>query len=281
MLQETDADREVASLKSQLSELRERLAVTRNSCDEHESKLHEKEEGFARAMAAMRESHRAELAERDSVHRQHASELEAEMRRHRDRTVSMLAERDREIASLRLQVVEHRLHAAPDGTFQHDVDRPSAEHSEVGASSAESPAGSVVSELLANVGVADDAKILHYAHERSRYEAEASALRRQKYSLESALREARRDAAVAAELHDSEVRELRESLAKQDRDRSRETANLEYLKNVVHRYMTCRGSVSARQQMLNAIATILQFSPAEKHQVQAVLARGWWAPKTP
>ena len=279
MSQETDADREISSLKSQLTELRERLAVARTSCDEQESKLHEKEEGFACALAAMRESHRAELAERDSVHRQRASELETEMRRHRDRTVSMLAERDREMASLRLQVVEHRLcGVVPDSG---DADRPAAEYSEVGASSAESPAGAVVSELIANVGVADDAKILHFAHERSRYEAEASLLRRQKYGLETALREARRDAALAAELHASEVHDLREDLAKRDRDRSRETANLEYLKNVVHRYMTCRGGASARQQMLNAIATILQFSPAEKQQVQAVLARGWWVTKSP
>ena len=271
------------SLKSQLTELRERLVVARTSCDEQEAKLHEKEEGFARALAAMRESHRAELAERDSVHRQRATELEAEMRRHRDRTVSMLAERDREIASLRLQVVEHQLPALPDNSFQHDAaDRATAECSEVGASSGESSSTGalVVSELIANVGVADDAKILHFAHERSRYEAEASTLRRQKYSLETSLREARRDAALAAELHASELRELREDLAKRDRDRSRETANLEYLKNVVHRYMTCRGGASARQQMLNAIATILQFSPAEKQQVQAVLARGWWVPKS-
>jgi len=252
--------------------------MARTSCDEQESKLREKEEGFACAMAAMRESHRAELAERDSVHRHRASELEAEMRRHRDRTVSMLAERDREITALRLQVAEHRLSAMPDST---DADRPAVEYSEVGASSAESPAGAVVSELIANVGVADDAKILHFAHERSRYEAEASLLRRQKYGLEAALREARRDAALAVELHASEVHDLREELTKRDRDRSRETANLEYLKNVVHRYMTCRGGASARQQMLNAIATILQFSPAEKQQVQAVLARGWWVTKSP
>jgi len=269
------------SLKSQITELRERLAVARTNCDEQELKLHEKEEGFARALAAMRESHRAELAERDSVHRQRASELEAEMRRHRDRTVSMLAERDREIASLRMQVVEQRLPAVSDSTFHHDVETAAAEYSEVGASSAESPAGAVVSELIANVGVVDDAKILHFAHERSRYEAEAAALRRQKYSLETSLREARRDAALAAEIHATEVCELREELAKGDRDRSRETANLEYLKNVVHRYMTCRGGASARQQMLNAISTILQFSPAEKQQVQAILARGWWVTMSP
>jgi len=269
------------SLKSQITELRERLAVARTNCDEQELKLHEKEEGFARALAAMHESHRAELAERDSVHRQRASELEAEMRRHRDRTVSMLAERDREIASLRMQVVEQRLPAVSDSTFHHDVETAAAEYSEVGASSAESPAGAVVSELIANVGVADDAKILHFAHERSRYEAEAAALRRLKYSLETSLREARRDAALAAEIHATEVCELREELAKGDRDRSRETANLEYLKNVVHRYMTCRGGASARQQMLNAISTILQFSPAEKQQVQAILARGWWVTMSP
>jgi uncharacterized small protein (DUF1192 family) len=274
-------DREIAALKVQVGELRERIATLHATIEEQEAKLHEKEDGFARALAAMRDAHRAELSEREAVNRQRNAELETEMRRHRDRTISMLAERDREITVLRQQVVVDRLPMT--GTGCYGIDDMSGsrmpESSEIGASSAESaPAGAtVVSELIANVGVADDTKILHFAHERSRLEAESAMLRRQKYSLEAALRDARRDAALAAELHADELQQLREEVAKRDRDRSRETANLEYLKNVVHRYMTCRGGASARQQMLNAIATILQFSPAEKQQVQAVLAKGWWS----
>lgn len=272
-------------LRSQLSELRDRVATLRLANDEQESTMRDKEEGFARALAALRESHRAELAEREAVHRARIAELESDMRRHRDRTVSMLAERDRELATVRLQVATDRLMATPGGggTAVAGQFGSYTDAGGIGASSVEmtAPANAIVSELISNVEISDDSKILHFANERSRYETELSALRRQKHSLETALRDVRRDAALTAESHADELRRLTEEIAKRDRDRSRENANLEYLKNVVHRYMMCRGGISARQQMLNAISTILQFSPAEKQQVQDHIARGWWVVAKP
>lgn len=44
--------------------------------------------------------------------------------------------------------------------------------------------------------------------------------------------------------------------------RSRESANLEYLKNIVLRFMMST-SYSVKQQMITAIATVLEFSPKE------------------
>ena len=45
-------------------------------------------------------------------------------------------------------------------------------------------------------------------------------------------------------------------------DRSRETANLEYLKNIVLHYME-DDNLMSRLQIVKAIGTILQFSPKE------------------
>ncbi len=46
------------------------------------------------------------------------------------------------------------------------------------------------------------------------------------------------------------------------RYRSRENANLEYIKNIVLRYMTS-DSISVKEQLSKAIGIVLQFSPAE------------------
>lgn len=46
--------------------------------------------------------------------------------------------------------------------------------------------------------------------------------------------------------------------------RSRETANMEYIKNIVHHYM-CTNS-TGRQQMIPALATALHFSPEEVYR---------------
>lgn len=281
--QDQSAEREITALRSQIGELRDRVTTLRLNADDQETKAREREEGLARALSALRENHRAELAERDALHRARVAELELDMRRHRDRTVSMLAERDRELAAMRLSQVATERFVAPTSVSASSLHGtyPGSDANVVGANSVDStPTNKIVSELISNVEISDDSKILHFANERSRYEAELSVLRRQKHSLESALRDARREAALAAESQADEQRRLMEAVAKRDRDRSRETANLEYLKNVVHRYMLCTGGPSARQQMLNAISTILEFSPGEKQQVQDHIARGWWVSRS-
>lgn len=59
---------------------------------------------------------------------------------------------------------------------------------------------------------------------------------------------------------------LKEEIHRLDRNKSREGINLEYLKNIVYRYMVASDPVS-RQSIFNAISTILHFSPQEKKLV--------------
>ena len=54
---------------------------------------------------------------------------------------------------------------------------------------------------------------------------------------------------------------LKEEIRKLERDRSRETENLEYLKNVVVHYMSADSA--GRDQLLMPLATILHLSPEE------------------
>ena len=54
---------------------------------------------------------------------------------------------------------------------------------------------------------------------------------------------------------------LKEEIRKLERDRSRETENLEYLKNVVVHFMSADSA--GRDQLLMPLATILHLSPDE------------------
>lgn len=51
--------------------------------------------------------------------------------------------------------------------------------------------------------------------------------------------------------------------------KSREGANLEYLKNVLINYLTTNDS-SSKRHILNAISTVLQFTPDELEKVNHV-----------
>ena len=235
--------------------------------------LKKKEENFVGVTSTMVENHKMEISQMLADHRQKTTELESEIRRHRERTVVLLAEKDREINDLKVQIPER----ISDAFYSNVTNQTS---NEVGASSAEEASLAATELLLRQTSlgtIPSDTKLLHFAQERGRHEVEMMSLRRQKYSLESALRELQCSMIMKESNHSEQVDMLQEVIKKHERDKSRENANLEYLKNVIYRYMICHDG-HGRQQMLNAISTILQFSPAEKQQVQLELSRGWWLP---
>jgi len=116
--------------------------------------------------------------------------------------------------------------------------------------------------------------LLYFAQEQARKDVEMTALRKQKRELELALRDLQASTAAKQESLHEEIDCLKEEIRKLGRSISREGANLEYLKNVTYKFLICHDPVG-KQQMLNAITTILQFSPQEKSSVQAQ-NKGWW-----
>lgn len=266
-------------MKTQLGEFREKYVNLRQNFEDQERKVKEKEDYFAKALATMTENHRSENLQKETDHRQKTEELNMEIRRHRERTVALLAEKDREIATLRLQVSPRLSDVEGHTTFQGFVPS-SPDASEVGASSEEA---SAVVQLLRQSpihtgGPGGDPKLLHFAQEQGRKEVEISTLRRQKHGLEMALREQQQTFHMRLQEDDDRIQALQELVKKHERDKSRENANLEYLKNVIYHYLISTDN-SGRQPMLNAITTILEFSPKEKQQVNLTMSRGWWTYK--
>lgn len=272
--------KEVESLRQQVSELKERLRQMRRSYDEMEQELNDKEEHFRKTLTALTDKHKIEIISIEADHKQKVGEIELEMRKHRDRTIALLAEKDRELEILRSLNPVDKYEQQYIGQFSpsRQVSQTSSvDIQEAGASSEES---NMVSELLARTSLApgnpSDSSLLFFAQEQARKDVEINNLRRQKHTLEQSLRELTQDFAMK-EQHSSEREErLQEEIRKLERNKSRESANLEYLKNVVYHFMMCHDTVG-RQQMTNAIATILEFSPKERHNVHSVLNKGWWS----
>lgn len=116
--------------------------------------------------------------------------------------------------------------------------------------------------------------LLYFAQEQARKDVDISTLRKQKRDLETSLRDLQVSTTQKQEQLYEEIEYLKEEMRKKDRSISREDANLEYLKNVTYKFLICHDPVG-KQQMLNAITTILQFSPQEKTTVHAQ-NKGWW-----
>lgn len=227
---------------------------------------------------AFQEKHLQELASKDNEHKQRIVELEQEIRRHRDRTISLLAEKDRELESLKSKYPSEshylrRYNSQSSAGSEYDGSAAAAGYEEEG----------IVSQLLTRSslsGSAGDTSLLHFAQEQARKDVELNSLRKQKHSLEMALRELQQCSLLKEEQYSDRIELLKEEIRKHERNKSRESANLEYLKNVVYQYMVCH-DVNGRTQMLNAIATILQFSPKEKNTIQQKISKGWWGGTSP
>ena len=231
-------------------------------------------------MTAVGEHHQKEVAALSAEHKSKTAELELEIRRHRDRTIALLAEKDKEIEILRAKTpnqYESQYMASIRGMPSMNSDDEDT-LTQAPQSLLDSQDSSVVNELIKWTGGATtgDTTILHFSQERARKDVEINMLRKQKHSLESGLRDLQRVCAQKDEVHQERMEILEEQIRRLQRMTSQNDAsNLEYLKNVIYQYMVCQDS-TGKLAMLNAISTILQFSPREKETVRHFLTGGWW-----
>lgn len=252
-------------LKDQVSDLRERLKTTTIQHQEEVEQMHLKVDGLSRSMLAQADSHKIELAQLKSAHQKEIFVLELEAKKQRERTIALLAEKDQEIEQLKT-ATSSRFDSE---IYSHmrDFSLESLRDTD-GLLQGESESEEAVAKLLMHPAAQGEATLLHFAQEKARQDVEINNLRRQKHQLENALREMQHTVSLKEERSQETIQHLEEQIHKLERDKSRESANLEYLKNVFLKFLTSNDS-HGRKQMLKAIATILQFSPSEKDALKA------------
>lgn len=267
------------TLKSQNADLEKQLQEFKESSKMRELDQKKVITNLRDQLKLTDENHRLEKEESNAVYKQKLEELERQVLNQRERTLALVAEKDSEIEMLRSRSPS----ASPStdagaGRTAFSYQRKFVEMTGTSQASLDSlqstEADAAVHQLLSKPsGVSSsESTLVHYAQQQARREAESTAIRRQKNDLENALR----DAEIRGDKLMDQANVLKEEIRKLERDRSRETANLEYLKNIVLRFMMST-SYSVKQQMITAIATILEFSPKELIQVKKVQSGTWWA----
>lgn len=270
ILQDSGPSKEVETLRSQITELKEKIKSLRIQHEEDCEKINQKAEQSHKALINLTDKHKHEILLMEAEHRHKLTELELEIKKQRDRTVSLLAEKDRELDLYKHHNYENNPYYAhlrnpPDAgasaELPQDVNRQKTEEEEA------------VSRLF-SLRSQNDSNMLFFTQELARKDVEVNSLRKQKHQLETTLRELQITASTKEQDLAEKIDDLKEEIRKCERDKSREGANLEYLKNVAYKFLISTDPHS-KQQMLNAITTILQFSPQEKAVVHTQL-RGWW-----
>jgi len=265
-------------LKGQNEELEKQLQELKDTSNERELDQKKVITNLRDQLKLMEKNHKHEKEESNTVYKQKLEELERQVLNQRERTLALVAEKDSEIEMLRSRSPSASPSAESGAarsafSYQRKFVEITGDTQASFDSPQDSEADAAVHQLLSKPSrvTGSESTLVHYAQQQARREAESSAIRRQKNELEVALR----DAEIRAEKLMDQANVLKEEIRKLERDRSRESANLEYLKNIVLRFMMST-SYSVKQQMITAIATILEFSPKELNQVRKVQSGTWW-----
>lgn len=250
---------ELQEVRDQLAEVKEKYIDLRIQGDRAEAQQrHLLDEGQRRA-AEQQQLHRQEVERLESQHRDELLRFEAELHKQRTRTTELLQEKELELQQLRscpqpCQAPADNGPGLPGGGEDEDDD--------------------VIAQALWRATPTEPTLLL-YGEQLARKEAELQQLRRQKHQLEDDLHQLQARLLADAERHEEEAEQLQGRVDKLARDQGRDGANLEYLKNILFRFLTLPDA-SGRQQTLSAILTILHFSPQERHSISRLQATTWW-----
>ncbi|XP_055880136.1 GRIP and coiled-coil domain-containing protein 1-like [Biomphalaria glabrata] len=272
---ETGPSKECELLKEQVAELRDKFRMSNFHHQEEIAEYQNKIDNLSKALLSHEEKFKADLALVKASHQKEVVQLETESKKQRERTIAMLAEKDSEIQKLKAltgqgldsDMLRHWSSGQQffEGTLPAEDSK--TKHSEE---------HEAVAQLLdLPKSLQNEAMFLHFAQEKGRMEVELNGLRKQKRQLESAIRDLQLSMSQKEEKLRDEISALQERLAEVDRHTHRESANVEYLKNVMVKFLTSTDS-EGKKQMLKAVMTILQFSPSEKEMIKNAHARGWW-----
>lgn len=268
--------KELEEARDQLAELKEKYINLRIHGDEAEAKHKRELEEHQQRVAALQQSHKQDVERGEALHRDNLLKLEGELHKQRERTMALLAEKDQELEKLRAVALTFSLSGQRDGDRMCDLRASTDRSDEGGAEESSRDECEFISQALRLAGP-NEPTLLLYAEQLARKEVEIGSLRRHKHRLEDDVHRLQGKLIANGERHDEEVTELRGQLDKVLRDQGREGANMEYLKNVIFKFLTLQDS-SGRQQTLGAILTILHFSPQEKQAVFKLQGNAWWQP---
>lgn len=241
-------------LKAHNNNLEERIRVLNNEIVNKERELKLKLEHQEKSSQEEHGKLRHLLLQKDNEFRNKISTLEQQLLRQRERSMALIEEKDKEILTLKTSF--HALLPKKENTAERKLNASKCENGT-------EPITDLVTELLTN----DNPPILHYSQELARKEVQVSASRKKVLELEATLREKQREVIYIKEKQKENIKALQAQIARLEACKSREGANLEYLKNVFINYLTT-SDVSSKRHMLNAISTVLRFTAEELNKVK-------------
>nr|SVE84198.1 EOG090X04IO [Daphnia pulex] len=244
-------EEEVNQMRVQIQFLRSEME---HGEDEHKDSMRSIQESWAKERSEWKD----EMGQMERTCRVRVADMEQQLQKQRERSLTLLQEKDEELASLR-----ESLNLKSGSALS-----PVTSSTKTSDSNDEWPESLAPLASMTLGASASGGQILHYVEELARKEGEILGLRRSKNQLEASLREMQMTFVTMEHKVAEQKQHLHEELARLERNQSREGANLEYLKNVLLEFFL-HSDPSSQSHMFNAIAACLHFSPKEIQRVRS------------
>lgn len=209
--------------------------------------------------------------EKDGIRLENKKQLTAmrlEFQEHRERSLTLLDEKDEELHKLRDQIemsVEESFYS-PDRNTRENSKSPQAIPRKISVD---------MIEFNKQQHEGSSGPPLHYVQELARKEVEIKDLRAHQYQAETGLREIQLNMSAKEERYQDKIEELEDTVRKLERMTTGEGASQEYLKNVVLNYMLST-DMGSKNHMLKAIGAVLRLTPKEVKRVMDHNQAWWW-----
>jgi len=264
-LNNTSQEDQITTLKAANEDLKAKVSMWKQRNSDQESDLKEKH---------LRLLEQKQQFEKDKEslkleNKKQQTAMRLEFQEHRERSLTLLDEKDEEIHKLRNQI-----EMAVEESF-YSPDRTTRENSKSPLQAIPRKISVDMIEFNKQQHEGSSGPPLHYVQELARKEVEIKELRAHQYQAETGLREIQLNMSSKEEKYQDQIEELEETVRKLERMTTGEGASQEYLKNVVLNYMLST-DMGSKNHMLKAIGAVLRLTPKEVKRVMDHNQAWWW-----
>ncbi|KAM7364229.1 GRIP and coiled-coil domain containing 88 kDa [Cochliomyia hominivorax] len=265
LFQVNELENKLKQQKDHIMTLQEKVKDLNRNIDEQDLELKDYNEKIRIAVKEERSKWQTLHADTENEYRCKLNELEQQLQKQRERSLQLLDEKEQEIKALQTSFeIFHCGNQSSTSKFtKNDNNTATSSDGETLDDVGQDHISCKKSNIKAKkLSMGDNCHMLHYANEIARKDIEIANLRKAKYQAETSMRKVIHDKVTAQEELNNKICVLEEQVDRLERCKSREGANLEYLKNVIISYIVSKDA-DGKRHMMNAISAVLQFTPQE------------------
>uniref|UniRef100_A0A1A9VPG0 GRIP domain-containing protein n=1 Tax=Glossina austeni TaxID=7395 RepID=A0A1A9VPG0_GLOAU len=255
--------------KTHIATLQDKVQVLNTNIEDQEVELKQHNEKLRLAVKDERTKWKERQNDLENEYRGKLNDLEQQLHKQRSRSLQLLDEKEQEIKTLQTSFEifhsNNHHHISAINEINNAVSSDAESNDEAHALPQKK-----LSVKPKKLAVSDSCHMLHYANEIARKDIEITNLRKSRYVAETSMRKAIQEKVAAQEELLNKISALEEQVDRLERCKTREGANLEYLKNVIISYIVSKDP-DGRRHMMNAISAVLQFTPAETQAINSAL----------